>query len=185
MFNARGQEGAPFELLVAVIVMGFVIFAGMNAMNVLWKQRCYGTIDAKIEEFKTSLETVVGQKSHQVIYFRLSECFDEQDESIRITDSDDPKFCAEYCGSPKKTCTLLQYSNTGSTIFGIRKCLNIPPDTHFPSARFTDQKCPKKEGYELQDFTDSIPQGYYILTNKTSSMDTFSTICAYKRAEGA
>ena len=184
MFNARGQEGAPFELLVAVIVMGFVIFAGMNAMNQLWRQRCYGTIDAKLEEFKTALETVVDQKGHQAIYFRLSECFDEQNETIRITDSDEPLFCAEYCGSPKKTCTILQYSHTGDPTFGIRKCLNIPPDTHFPSARFADEKCPSKENYELQDFTDMIPQGYYILINKTSSTETYSTICAYKQTGG-
>jgi hypothetical protein len=55
MVNAVGQEAAPFELLIAVIVMGFVIFAGMSAMEQLWLQKCYGTTDAKLEEMKASL----------------------------------------------------------------------------------------------------------------------------------
>lgn len=184
MFNKSGQEGAPFELLVAVIVMGFVIFAGMQAMEQLWVQKCYGTTDAKLEEMKTILETAVDQKSPQNLNFRLSGCFSENDESIRVSDWDEPTFCAEYCHSPKKLCTLLEYNNLGRNIFSIAKCLNIPPDTVFPSQRFTDAKCPMREGYVLQDFDTGIIQGEYLLINKTLATDTFPTVCAYKRTEG-
>ncbi len=183
MINARGQEAAPFELLIAVIVMGFVIFAGMNAMEQLWLQKCLGTTDAKLEEMKTVLETAVDQKSPQSINFRLSGCFDENDEDIRIADWDEPTFCAEYCGSPKNLCTLLEYSNTGRRLFSIKKCLNIPPDTVFPSQRFAGAKCSTREREELQDFDTLIPQGDYILINKTLATDTFPTICAYRREE--
>ncbi len=186
MFNEKGQESAPFELLIAVIVMGFVIFAGMQAMNQLWVQKCYGTTDAKLEEFKTVLETAVDQKSPQRINLRLSGCFDERNEEIKITDWDEPSFCADYCGSPKKLCTLLEYSNIGTSgqgTFSIRKCLEIPPATIFPPQRFAGAKCASKDGFELIDFDDRAIQGDYQLINKTIATDTFPTICAYRRTE--
>ncbi|MAG22342.1 MAG: hypothetical protein CL943_03515 [Candidatus Diapherotrites archaeon] len=183
MFNKKGQEAAPFELLIAVIVMGFVIFVGMQAMERLYIQKCFGTTDAKLEEMKTILEVAVDQKSPQSINFRLSGCFNEEDELMKITDWDEPSFCADFCGSPKKLCTLLEYSYSGKNSFSVRKCLNIPPDTVFPSQSFAGAKCRDREdtSYELQDFDVRIPQGDYLLTNATLATDTFPTICAYYR----
>jgi len=183
MFNAKGQEGAPFELLIAVFIMGFVIFAGLNAMNMLNDQKCRGTIDAKLEEFKSTLETTVHQKSPTNINFRLSDCFSENEEHVEISDNADPSTCADYCGSPMNLCTLLEYSNTGSAGFSLRKCLSIPPDTVFPSQSFVGAKCPDRDGYELQDLDSSMPQGKYSFWNKTLATDTFPTICAYKRKD--
>jgi hypothetical protein len=100
---------------------------------------------------------------------------------VRITDWDEPVFCAQYCGSPKKLCTLLEYSQTGRDAFSIRKCLSIPPDTVFPPQAFAGAKCASRDNYELQNFDTLIPQGDYLLINKTLATDTFPTICAYKR----
>ncbi len=179
MLGQKGQESAPFELLVAVIVMGFVIFVGLQAMEQLNLQRCYSETDAKLEAMKTSLETVVGQGSPQKITFRLSTCFNEEEENIRLKDYSEAPLCAEYCGSARNLCTLLQYYYNGNKgAFSIRKCLNISPDTVFP---FRAGTCPDRgEDYELVDYRDEIVQGSYNLVNKTSVTSTYPTVCAYR-----
>ena len=44
LLNNKGQEEAPFELLIAVIVMGFVIVMGINAIFTLNREQCQGDI---------------------------------------------------------------------------------------------------------------------------------------------
>ena len=58
MLSQKGQEAAPFELLIAVITMTFVIVVGLNAMSTLLRAQCEGKIDQNMEELKTALETV-------------------------------------------------------------------------------------------------------------------------------
>lgn len=181
MFNSKGQESAPFELLIAVIIMGFVIFAGMQAMQQLWVQRCFGTTDAKLEELKDIIEMSVSQKSARTINFRLSGCFNERDETTEITDRDEPVVCADYCGSPKPLCSLIEYVNSGSSNFSNIKCLEIPPDTFFPSALYSGGRCKTRDGFVLIGLEDEIPQGDYLFVNETLATDTFPTVCAYKK----
>jgi hypothetical protein len=181
MVNSKGQESAPFELLIAVIIMGFVIFAGMQAMRQLWLQKCFGTTDAKLEELKTLVETSVSQKSPRTINFRLSGCFNEGDETIEITDRDEPGICADYCGSPKPLCSLLEYSNSGTSSFTMIKCLEIPPDTFFPSQKYSGGRCTPRDDSLLIDLEEDMPQGDYLFVNETLATDTFPTICAYKK----
>jgi len=183
MIGQRGQEAAPFELLVAVIVMGFVIFIGLQAMESLNVQRCYNETDAKLEGMKTALETVVGQGSPQQINFRLSTCFNEEEEKIWIKDYSEPAMCSDYCGSAKNLCTLLQYYYKGGNAFSIRKCINISPDTVFPYRTSSTGACQEKEDMELVDFRDEITQGSYQLINKTSVTSTYPTVCAYLKTK--
>ena len=158
MVNEKGQESAPFELLIAVIIMGFVIFVGMVAMGQLSDQKCYNETKAKLEEMKTKIETVVAERSPQQINFTLSGCYNENDEDVKIQDHGEPAFCAEYCGATKNLCTLLQYYYSGRNEtggFALRNCLNISPDADFP----TSGNCPEKGNYELVDFRDEIGGG--------------------------
>ena len=180
MLNRRGQEAAPFELLVAVIIMGFVIFVGMRAMADLNTQKCYGETDAKLEEMKTKLGIVVTQRSPQSINFYLSGCFNPNDEKITIKGINEPNVCASYCGAAKRSCLLLQYVYTGSGGFSIRKCLNISFDTTFQ----TGGRCEPKDDMELVNFKDAgILQGNYLMINKTYATGTFPIICAYRRVD--
>jgi len=178
--NRRGQEAAPFELLIAVIIMGFVIFVGLQAMDQLNSQKCYNETNAKLEEMKTKIEKVVTDRSSQQINFNLSSCFNPRDESIRVVNHSESHVCAEYCGVAKNLCTLLQYYYSGSGGFSIRKCLNISPDATFPS---TTGRCPPRDGYELIDFEDEAVQGNYLLVNKTGVTSTYPTICAYRKED--
>ncbi|MFA4855669.1 MAG: hypothetical protein WC634_03730 [archaeon] len=183
MLNNKGQESAPFELLIAVIIMSFVIFVGLIAMGNLTEQKCYNETVAKLEEMKTKIETVVAERSPQQINFRLSACYNPEDEQVKIMDYSEPAFCADYCSATKNLCTLLQYYYAGANDtggFAKRLCLNISPDADFPT---TGGNCPPKEGegYELVDFREEIVQGQYLLVNKTSVTSTFPTICAYRK----
>lgn len=181
MLNRKGQESAPFELLVAVIIMGFVIFVGLRAMDQLNTQKCYNEVNAKLEEVKTKLETAVTEGSPQQIHLTMSSCFNEADETIKIKDYSEPALCADYCGTAKNLCTLLQYYYSGTSSFSIRKCLSISPDTVFP---YNVGNCPEKEGTELIDFRDEIVQGSYQIINKTGVTSTYPTICAYRKTLG-
>ncbi len=186
MLDKRGQEAAPFELLIAVIIMGFVIYIGMRAMSDLNCQKCYGETDAKLEEMKTGLENAAKKKGPQTINFYLSGCFDPDDEVVRVKEVNEPEVCASYCGAAKRLCILLQYFYSGGGCggsFSIRKCLDINPDTVFP----TGGRCGARAGMQLVDFRESggIKQGYYLLIDKTSATDTFPTVCSYVREESA
>ncbi len=180
MLNRKGQESAPFELLIAVIVMGFVIFIGLNAMNILNEQKCYNEINAKLEEMKTKLEAAVTERSPQQIVFQLSTCYNPEEEHVSIGDESEPRICAEYCGTARNVCTLLNYFYSGKSsgsAFAIRKCIDISPDTVFP---YLAGNCPDRQDEELIDFRDEIKQGTYLLVNKTAVTSTYPTICAYR-----
>ena len=179
-FNQRGQEAAPFELLVAVIIMGFVIFIGLEAMGQLNKEKCYNEINAKLEEMKTTLETVVTERSPQQISFNLSSCFNSRDERIKIKDYSQPLLCAEWCGAARNLCTLMEYYYSGEGGFSYKKCLDISPNTNFPFNK--GDACPDRgDGEELVDFRDEIVQGQYLIVNKTTVTSTYPTICAYRK----
>jgi len=181
MLGNKGQEAAPFELLVAVIIMGFVIFVGLRAMAIVDEQRCYNEINATLENMKTKLETVVTERSSQSINFRMSSCYNPRDEVIRIKDFSQPPLCAEYCGAAKRLCTILDYYNRGEG-FSIRKCLNISPDTVFP---YNPGTCPERDGEKLVDYRNEMVQGNYLLVNKTSVTATYPTICAYRKSDSS
>ena len=187
MLDQRAQESAPFELMVAVVIMAFVIFVGFQAMERLRDEQCFAKIDKTLEEFKTKLEIAVTQKSPQTIPFILAECSSPGKQDIRIQDWDSAIFCAGLCRSAEITCTSLEYfDKTPGKIKGIRKCLNIPPDTIF-SPQATPGRCAsidnvdQRQAYVLQDFKQGIPLGTYLLINKTFATDTFPQMCAYQR----
>ncbi len=187
MLSQSGQESATFELLVAVVIMGFVIFVGLQAMERLKVEQCFATIEKSLEEFKTKLEIAVTQKSPQTIPFILSHCFNPEQEKVRVQDWDNALFCADLCGTAEITCTSLEYFNERpGSISAIRKCLNISPETIFPG-QTTPGRCTSidtespRQTYILQDFKQNAPQGTYLIINKTFATDTFPTICSYLR----
>jgi hypothetical protein len=191
MFSQKAQESAPFELLVAVIIMAFVLFVGLNAIIKTNQEQCFAQIDKSLEEFKVKMEIAVTQKSPQTIFLKLSDCFNPEDEEIIIRDHDNALFCADLCGTAEITCTSLNYINkTQQNLRIIQKCLNISPETVFP-ANTSAGRCVDSSALEQQfqqefvpqDFKSGIFQGNYLLINKTLATDTFPTVCAYLRVQ--
>ncbi|MBN1940857.1 MAG: hypothetical protein JW772_01610 [Candidatus Diapherotrites archaeon] len=181
MLNNKGQEEAPFELLIAVITMGFVLMIAIVAMNALNAEKCKNETEAKLEEFKTMIETVVNQKTPKTVDF-TSHCYNPKDERIKIQKYFDPGICTDYCASGGHLCSLLEYSNSEAGVY-FKKCLNINPDTVFvEQAEATPTTCPDLEESEqklLVNFWDVIPRGIFEMNNPTGSGEVFPTICAY------
>ena len=181
--NSKGQEEAPFELLIAVITMGFVLLIGLAAMHELEIQKCNNEIESKLEEFKTKLEIVINQKSPQLISFPRSSCYNPNDETIKIVFNDRPALCADSCSSGTSICRFLEYYNEKSGV-SFRKCLNINPQTDFGTQENAGaigscrdlSASPTKE--ILIDLSERIPRGIYNLVNKETTQ-SFPIVCAY------
>ncbi|MDD5163664.1 MAG: hypothetical protein PHD95_05665 [Candidatus ainarchaeum sp.] len=175
----KGQEEAPFELLIAVIIMGFVLFIGLKAMTTLDEQRCSQQTEQKLEDLKTKLEIVINQKSPQFLDFR-ADCYDPKDETIKISYSERPQVCADYCSSGASICRLLEYSNSKKGVY-FKKCLNINPNTVFSSPDCPDLQASEKK-ILLEEFVDIVPRGVIYFNNKETSA-SFPTVCAYCRED--
>jgi len=185
VFGEKGQVEAPFELLVAVIIMGFVIAVGLYAMNYLGQEKCRSEVDFELDELRQELELVVANPltSREVFFNIPGGCFPEKGQEIRIKDWANPDLCVSYCHTAVRLCTLLEYdapalgTNPG---YGTKICVNIPSDTVFPASY--GGKCDLiSDDYELVDLSVEIPEGTYLLINKSSGTDTFPTICAYRK----
>ncbi|MFH1240234.1 MAG: hypothetical protein V1672_03375 [Candidatus Diapherotrites archaeon] len=193
--NQKGQESAPFELLVAVIIMGFVMFVGIYAMSNLQREQCYNETQKTIQDFSRTLEEVATTPGHIKSYNLAfpSGCGAGTKKKVTINDVEQyteqlflrawskPEFCATNCESSGSLCVMLHYFMAEGG--GVIKCINIPPDTVFPddvSGECTD-KSDETPAYKLIDVRVDIPEGYYLFQNKSSPNSTNPVICAYVR----
>lgn len=174
-FNQKGQEEAPFELLVAVIIMGFVLFVGMQAMAQLQLNECTGRTEKTLENMKTAIETVATERGKQNINFRLPGCFKEEKQELIVKQISDKQSCMYFCKQIAERCTVLYYD--AEEIAPIVKCLSISYLTTFPSA---GTLCNAIDDYALQDFYNDIPQGNYILISRPNPTTQVPTVCAYR-----
>lgn len=187
MPDSRGQESAPFELLVAVIVMTFVIAAGLGATQFLMQEQCKGEMGSQMEQIKTAIETVAKGRGKANVSFTMPSCFrpsespscsyasDPNASRLCIKDTDSKQTCAYYCGGSQRSCTLLIFT---SPDYSNISCLRISPLTQF----FTQSPCEERTGWELQDWmANSIQQGQYSLVNAFSLANDNPYVCAYRR----
>src|SRR3989338_7931317 len=182
--NSKAQEEAPFELLIAVITMGFVLVIGLVAMNQLRLQKCANELEAQLEDLKTKIEIVVNQKSPQLLDFRQSECYNPKNEHIIISQSNNTRICSDSCASGSSICTLLEYVDSKDGV-SFRKCLNINSSTAFIPQNNAGQSCTDLSDDAagkkiLVDFKQTIVRGTYDLLNRTGA-NTSPIICGYCR----
>ena len=179
--SSRGQESAPFELLIAVIVMIFVMGFGYFAIDKLWKMDCEARIDAELEEMKTAIEACVNQGELERVKFDVPQCF--KDSRVRISQLTDGMVCSDICQEGRQSCVSLDFLSDDGPMK--RVCVNISINTNFegPVAGGSGTLCPEKENYGLIPINDSdvgVPNGDYLFVNKTRAGDT-PAICAYVR----
>jgi len=108
----KAQMSAPFELLVAIIVMIFVIAAGSYALANLNENTCIGNKRQDFSNLISSLRDVVlgSDLAYRTIDFSTKACYDNKYEKtyLKIVNND-RDVCERYCGSGN-SCILLQYS---------------------------------------------------------------------------
>jgi len=106
----KGQVDAPFELLVAIVIMGFVILAGTYAISNLSKNTCLGDKKQDMSELVSSLrDSVLGSDlTFRNISFTTKACFSSRYETIKLQSYDNQQKCSSACGGGT-SCLLLEY----------------------------------------------------------------------------
>ena len=193
---SKGQESAPFELLIAVILMGFVLFAGYQALGRLHEQTCANTINSQLDNLARNLENVATGKGSAQFRFSFADCTAKLNNCdnfstlassgdvmcIRLIDSTDPNVCSSYCSSARSICSLVQYKSRDNTV---TKCVDISPSTVFPAEG--SAQCPSRstEGWTLQDFTaQTIQMGTYSFLKASDLTATVPVVCSYLKTSG-
>ncbi len=113
--SSRGQESAPFELLVAVIIMVFVIMVGTYALGEMEKQTCKGKILGELQRIKLSIESISKGSGKETINISVPACLNADRLEFKLKEWDDPQICSDLCGGSQSLCTLL-YFTAGRTI---------------------------------------------------------------------
>ncbi len=193
--HQKGQESAPFELLIAVILMGFVLVAGYTAIQRLHEQTCANTINAQLEGMARNLQNVATGKGTAQFNFSYGDCSAKINncpdfsvlsqtgdaECVQLLDSTDPNICSSFCSSARSICTLLQYKSSRNTI---TKCVDISPSTAFPAEG--SGQCPPRldEEWYLQDFSaNTIQQGTYSFLKVSDLTASVPVVCAYLKGK--
>lgn len=142
---ARGQLTSPFELLVAVVIMGFVILLGLQSMHQLCVSQYTAEVHQQLEAFKTALQDTVAQRSTRSHHFNLPTytCGGQITVGVRLAGEKDSSKCADFCGVSKDTCWVLTYTAQSGSLLNprapggdireglIRKCVVIDPSASF------------------------------------------------------
>jgi len=171
--SSRGQESAPFEVLIAVIVMSFVLYFGFRALNELKYQDCMNRLTSSVEKFRAELEKTVLSGAPGKITFRPPKC--ARGQEIRVDMIANRAVCSSLCESGIQQCTVI---SVFSTSYAKRFCLKIPLKVSFPEAP-GDCEDKTSEGYTLIDIRDGIPDGEYYFLNRTPAGKAFPIICVY------
>ncbi|MEM4257165.1 MAG: hypothetical protein QXU92_03490 [Candidatus Diapherotrites archaeon] len=177
--NQKGQESAVFELLIAIIIMGFVIVIGFNALKTLEEKTCEGTLNQNLEDIRSAIENVVKTKSKVNISFNLPTCYPEKNSILRIIDRDSAQFCSAICEGSVRQCTILNFSSPEYTI---AKCLRISSATNFADPTNCDPRI-LDGSYEAVAWksSDGIKPGDYTLIRESSIFSQAPVICVYRK----
>jgi hypothetical protein len=183
----KAQMSAPFELLVAIIVMIFVIAAGSYALANLNENTCLGNKRQDFSNLISSLRDVVlgSDLAYRTIDFSTKACYDSKYEQTYLRPVDnDRDVCERYCGSGN-SCILLQYSYIDEAK-NQRKypispiCTYLPPNLIFGS----DMECGSQDSenetaIDPLNNTQNIAPGTYKIW-KLSDAGAQSKICMVK-----
>jgi hypothetical protein len=128
LFNNKGQSDTVFEVLIAVILLGFVLTAGGFAMNSLSNTKCSKEIDLSLLDLKRNIEEGANSpliSTKFTIY--TPNCFGTN-YKISLQRSDDLRLCTSYCPGSTSNCFLLRYENDKDKASQVRyNCVNISP----------------------------------------------------------
>ncbi len=183
-----GQESAPFELLIAVIVMTFVMMFGYRAINEMHEADCRARINQEMVKMKTALESTTNQRSIEKVVFNIPGCF--KDARVELNSVRNRVVCSSICQEGRKECVSLDY---WSDSYVHRVCINIPMHTEFEGSISggPGTYCPDRRSsatgeaisYTLVPLTDKdvgVLSGTYVLENRTPPGWAKPIVCAYR-----
>lgn len=195
--SKKGQASAPFEVLVAVILMGFVIMAGTWALLNLNQNVCIGNKRQSMSEMKGIIEDVVmgSDLAEKNIRFDIQPCFNEKFESITLKTYTNETLCNSYCNAGE-TCTLMEYvyDDNKTTKRPIAPmCLNLPTAITYASLSNCGEEHNElneigEPEWEALDFGGSRPisiltSGQYKLFMRSQTGDYRGDLCFLKKID--
>lgn len=184
MLFQKGQESAPFELLIAIIVMTFVIVIGFNALDKLNSETCKGNLSQNLSEIKNAIETVVKNKSKANVFYRLPGCFNDETSKLRVISRDSERYCSAYCGGSVQSCIVLEFSSDDPYYTDV-KCLRVSQAVNFPESDPCNSKTLEpQDAYSVANWRDQeggIKPGRYTLVSQFNLFSNVPEICAYRR----
>ncbi len=165
LFNNKGQSDTVFEVLISVILLGFVLTAGAFAMTSLSNTKCSKTIDLSLLELKRYIEDGANSPLISTKFsVQTPNCFGT-DYNILLMKVSDPRLCSSYCPGSSSNCYLLRYTNNKDKASQTRfNCVNISPSINIG----TSSEAP--EGYSIVPTIESdleLKNGMYIIKNNT------------------
>ncbi len=180
--NQKAQSSAPFEVLVAVVIMGFVLYMALQAFNFLQEQQCKAQIHEQIVQLKSAVQETLKGQSNKLV-FQPPRCTKDENE-MRMVVKSNRAICRQVCGTEDDQCLVFFYQSEN---FMDQLCFDETPTyTNF----LGQSQCTNLgDDYVLVDFFEPadpisgnpqvIPRGTYTLQNKTGSGEGIPKICAF------
>lgn len=182
----RGQESAPFELLIAVIVMIFVMMFGYRAIEETQIADCKAKINMELENMRTAIEATANQSSLQTLHFEVPSCF--RNSSVKVGNVKNRTVCSNICQEGRSECVSLSFK---SDVYPKSVCLNIPLNTVFDGMDDggpLSGDCPDRRNetipYKLTVLNSNnvgVPNADYVLMNRTPPGNAHPVVCAYRQ----
>jgi len=159
----KAQSGAPFELMVAVIIMAFVIIIGAQVMDSINRNICEDNVRKEVYELKGFLE-------------------DSSKALTKVEKLVDQKRCQANCDQPLDSCWVLTFDSRqekSGSIY-IRTCLNLPAFTTFlgPTSNCFE------DGFVVVNATEKLPFGQYSLKYDSEGSGDTPRICTLHKYAG-
>lgn len=180
MNNQKAQSSAPFEVLVAVVIMGFVLYMALQAFNFLQEQQCKAQVHEQIVQLKSAVQETLKGQSNKLAFFP-PKC-DQNESEMRMVVKSHREICRQVCGTEDDQCLIFFYQSEN---FMDQLCFEETPTyTNF----LDSTQCNPSTDYAMVNFfnpaaspgdPEVIPRGIYTLQNKTGSGEGIPKICAF------
>jgi hypothetical protein len=182
--EVRAQASAPFELMVAVIIMSFVMVVGYVVLSNVNEQVCLNSVDREMTEFKLAMEDSVSRMSSIPLTFHPEgSCFSSKKSKLLIYNEETASVCSAVCGFAADKCYIMKFSSDNA-VSTKRKCLNLPSFTSF----IVDSQCGDQvltgSGFSPINPTieGSFLPGSYVIRNISPAGNAFPLICVYYKS---
>lgn len=180
--NNKAQAAAPFELLVAIIIMAFVLIVGSQMLNQVNEQVCLNHVESEMSEFVNYLEETANKKTTSKFAFQpTSVCFDQSRHIMKIVRERDAKVCSAKCGIPTDTCYVMIFFTDEVALGAKERCINLPVYTNFETNDSVCTTLDDLSGYTPIVPSEKLPFGQYVLKNVAKVGETWPNICFYKK----
>jgi len=126
--DKKGQADTVFEVLIAVILLGFVLVAGTLAMSSLSNTKCSKSIDLAMSGIKLTIEKASASTLISTDFLLdVPYCFGSS-FIVAFGKMQNNSICSNYCPGSSGSCYLLKYINEKDKINPIRySCVQISP----------------------------------------------------------